>query len=557
MTHSSKKEKLTLNVSPVQFEDADVRIGFLDYHQDDRSQLQKLRAAYGNTHVFLRDGERVLCVPFTSEAGDVGDRFEPIRLQSNLRLCAALLRNALINYLHGLGRPIYKHRPLLFVAGTAKNNLLAQSLPPQLQCPEWLGIYPLYEADIRVFHFDKRAPFVGVAFNIRTTRRIDLPCRERLAKGFALLGLYVGQMTPDHDPRIQPYLRLVGRVEKIDGDRLVLTDTRDNLSSIAASDARLQRGRDAFNRCLAFVFQDDAERVKIQLEQQLADIHIGPTRLEKLSQVVQYLANVPLEIIPGVTVHLLPYLSSAENNLPSLDTAPKPVYVFDPTGAHTDTWHDRGLGRYGPYTAQTFDKNKPRLCVVCQATSKGRVDQFLRKFFHGIPIPKKHAHARAPYEQGFIRKYMLEDVTFEFFSAKDDTPAAYKRAVEAAIEWQQDRNTRWDLALVQIEERFHDLHGEENPYLIAKAGFLTHQVPVQEFTLETTTIPDGRLGYALNNMALASYAKLGGIPWLIKASPTVTHELVIGLGSANIGEGRLGKRERIVGITTVFSGDGN
>jgi len=122
MTHSSKKEKLTLNVSPVQFEDADVRIGFLDYHQDERSQLQKLRAAYGNTHVFLRDGERVLCVPFTSEAGDVGDRFEPIRLQSNLRLCAALLRNALINYLHGLGRPIYKHRPLLFVAGTAKNN---------------------------------------------------------------------------------------------------------------------------------------------------------------------------------------------------------------------------------------------------------------------------------------------------------------------------------------------------------------------------------------------------------------------------------------------------
>jgi len=72
MTHSSKKEKLTLNVSPVQCEDADVRIGFLDYHQDDRSQLQKLRAAYGNTHVFLRDGERVLCVPFTSEAGDVG-----------------------------------------------------------------------------------------------------------------------------------------------------------------------------------------------------------------------------------------------------------------------------------------------------------------------------------------------------------------------------------------------------------------------------------------------------------------------------------------------------
>jgi hypothetical protein len=47
-------------------------------------------------------------------------------------------------------------------------------------------------------------------------------------------------------------------------------------------------------------------------------------------------------------------------------------------------------------------------------------------------------------------------------------------------------------------------------------------------------------------MALASYAKLNGIPWLLKANPTIAHELVIGLGSANIGERRLGERERFV-----------
>ena len=58
-------------------------------------------------------------------------------------------------------------------------------------------------------------------------------------------------------------------------------------------------------------------------------------------------------------------------------------------------------------------------------------------------------------------------------------------------------------------------------------------------------------------MALATYAKLNGIPWLLKANPTIAHELVIGLGSANIVAGRLGERERYVGITTVFSGDGN
>ena len=57
-------------------------------------------------------------------------------------------------------------------------------------------------------------------------------------------------------------------------------------------------------------------------------------------------------------------------------------------------------------------------------------------------------------------------------------------------------------------------------------------------------------------MALATYAKLGGIPWLLKAA-IGAHELVIGLGAAEVGEGRLGKRERFVGITTLFGGDGD
>jgi hypothetical protein len=50
---------------------------------------------------------------------------------------------------------------------------------------------------------------------------------------------------------------------------------------------------------------------------------------------------------------------------------------------------------------------------------------------------------------------------------------------------------------------------------------------------------------------------MNGVPWLLKSNPTIAHELVIGLGSAVISDGRLGDRERYVGITTVFSGDGN
>ena len=194
---------------------------------------------------------------------------------------------------------------------------------------------------------------------------------------------------------------------------------------------------------------------------------MGRTRLTRLLNAVRYLASIDLELIPGVSAKLLPLLSSEEDAFPSLDTAPRPTYVFDPTGIHTHRWNDGGLTSFGPYTAQTFDKNKPRICVICQATNKGQVDQFLQKFFHGITNPRKR---KAPYEQGFIRKYKLEDVVVQFFPTADDTAAAYRRAVQSAIEWQQDRNFRWDLALIQIEDRFHDLYGHTCPLKVVLAA---------------------------------------------------------------------------------------
>lgn len=75
--------------------------------------------------------------------------------------------------------------------------------------------------------------------------------------------------------------------------------------------------------------------------------------------------------------------------------------------------------------------------------------------------------------------------------------------------------------------------------------------------MELLSQPDQTLSFSLNNMALACYAKMGGVPWLLKSSPTLSHELVIGIGSANIGQERGINGQRVMGITTVFSGDGS
>src|ERR1700730_14659049 len=68
---------------------------------------------------------------------------------------------------------------------------------------------------------------------------------------------------------------------------------------------------------------------------------------------------------------------------------------------------------------------------------------------------------------------------------------------------------------------------------------------------------ENELVFSKNHLSLATYAKLGGIPWLLASQQTVAHELVIGLGSHSVATGRIGSQQRFVGITIVFSSNGS
>lgn len=405
---------------------------------------------------------------------------------------------------------------------------------------------PRYELDVRLFFFANQKPFLGLALDSRTRRRVTATCAELLAAGIALEGLYVGRLNPQSDPRLEARFELLGRVSAVTADDLLLEDARDGLASVKAEEAYVEPK--FFNALLRQVFGERADEVDDALFQKAAARRVGPAKLQDLRKVVAYLQKQSFEVSPGIVPRIGRLVEGSA--LPQLETAPKPVYVFDPTGAKTDTWADRGIQQNGPYSRQTFSKNRPRIAVVCQASAKGRVEQFLHKFFNGQRHPRKNP---GPFDNGLVGKYRLEGVTTKFFLTEKPTADAYQRAAQEAI----GEEDRWDLALVQIEKRFRELEGAANPYLVTKHAFLAHQTPAQEFTLETASLWEGQLAYALNNMGLASYSKLGGTPWLLRCDRTIAHELVIGIGWAEIGDGRLGDRERYVGFTTVFSGDGD
>lgn len=259
-------------------------------------------------------------------------------------------------------------------------------------------------------------------------------------------------------------------------------------------------------------------------------------------------------MVPGATFTIGEFLNQSKGGyFPKVRKAPSPVYVFDSN--RMSNWNDAGLKEHGPYSRRFFTPARPRICVICQKSRRGNVEQFLYKFREGIPGNPKYK-ATPPFDQGFLRKYHLADVSFEFYEVDGNSPAAYARAARQAIQAATQENFTWDVAFIQIERAFHDFRGDENPYLVTKSMFLTQQIPVQAFQIEKTREQDYNLSFILNTMGLATYAKMRGVPWLIKTDMSIAHEFVVGLGSAAIGEGKLGRRERIVGITTVMKGDG-
>jgi hypothetical protein len=546
------QRRLLLNVCPIKFDDAELSATVLPFESGD--QLRNLRSQYRTSYLFRRQDTRVIAIPLVLDPPCIGQQKESLSLYKNLWICADLVRNAYINYLSSIGRKVQAYDPVKFIADGVTNNLLNLGNASTAELPDWLSLRPLYEISARVVYLDGRSPFLACGLNVRTTRIIDVSCAELLDLRFDIGGLYVGERVARNDPRLAPKFRLVGSVREVDSDRVILlSDHRVDCDSIRATSAFLDP-HDAFEKCLTHFLGPRLNEVKAKVSERLVEIKSGPGRLKLIKAALKYLGGLSLELVPGSKFSLGEFLTESDDFFPKVQEGFRPVYVFDPAGSQTDRWHDRGLEVYGPYTSQTFTPTRPRICVICQKTKKGQVEQFVQRFLRGMSVG---GMKRNPFATGFVGKYRLEGCQTEFFVTNDDSAEAYRQTALDAVQHSAQSNIRWDLALVQIEEEFHQLIGQANPYLVTKGLFLTHQIPVQEFEIETTRLPDNQLSYVLNNMALATYAKLGGIPWLIKANPTIAHELVIGLGSAQVGSGRLRDRERIVGVTTVFSGDGN
>ena len=543
---------LHLNVVPLVIPDVAVSVGMLPYV--DRDALRALREKYCGTHIFKRartdTGDIIYAVAMDGSPCSFAPEQAEIPALRNLGLIRAVVDEHFIRSFSGR-RELLGYQPLEILSKDAKQDYL-QLAANGLTVPPWLVVRASHQLEVRTFGFEKRPPFVGIVVNQRAHRRIERSCAELMKDGLDLRGLYVVEKVPRNDARFSPHLRLVGRVVRAENGQLHLDDCREGREIVTADAVQPEASFEGIYRSLQLLHGAKAQAIDEKLYQLQSAARGGQPTFAEVTRVAARLGQKQLELLPGLTVAVSEPLEDRQPHFPVVKSCPPALLVFDPTLAKPATRYKQEIFSSGPYSQRGFSPSRPRICVVCQRSRKGEVEQFLHKFFHGVNDPTRKCY----FANGFIKSYRLADFDLRFFLASDASADAYHKAAQEAFAAVESDDQRWNLALVQVDESSHDLYGRDNPYLVTKGAFLAQQIPTQEFETETMAKTGVNLDFVLSNMALASYAKLGGTPWHLQVDRPMAHELVIGLGSAYVSESRLGAKQRVVGITTLFTGEG-
>ena len=515
---------IKLNAFPLEIFDQDIKACVIPY---DKDKYDGLKANEGETLAIRRLGEDILMFSSNGEYPITGE-IETIKLAENKGLLCFLAKDGVKRHLSSIGRHVSGFFPIELLSSKNEDDLLA----PIIGADYPFQIVVKYKLDTRII---KGVPCLVI--DCSTSRKVNETCQYFLAKEFDLINRYV--VVEQNDG----YRKLLGCVCAVNGDQLDVVDLDGDIRRTVSSEVYLEASIRNFNDYIQHTHDSRKDGIVERIRVTISMFNGGENKNNRINLLKRYFQSKGIDLVDGTRVGL----KDAHNIQGMCGNLEKPVFVFNDNGEAN--WTEKGFTQHGPYTKRTFDRNDPSICVICSQYDKGGVEQFVRKFLKGMPNSKY-------FRSGFEGKFSVGTSRIEVFTTHTDDVDGYKAAIDCALKQKLEEGERWDLALVQVRQSFKKLDVIDNPYYLGKNLFFLHQVPVQDFTIELLDQNDYSLGYSLNNMALACYAKMGGVPWLLKSSPTLTHELVVGIGSANIGKGR-GDNQRIMGITTVFSGDGS
>jgi len=543
---------LRLNFIPITFSNKTFKGYEIAYIDDDN--LRELRNKYSSTHVLRRKGKIIQCVPVTDSA-EVLSEERSFNVKDDFQLARYLVQSALTRVFRSKNLSFTKlFNPTKFVL---ENENLMREVLGAGETSSLLPLYPEYKVESTTILPHRKPAIFGILVKYSVKRLIEATVEELIKKNIDVQNLYITADSKEvfAEKIIDAKYRreLAGKIIGIKDSKLKLTDFSDK-DEVDAKTCYLEPSPMNFKHCLASMAPKEYEQTREKIAEQIFKVKGAKNQHERLQKFRDWLSQLsPISCSEDLSFTIMGQIYRAEigTEAGEYKQLTTPDYVLRPGGSITVKGRiDDAIEEKGPFDTESFPRKRIRMAVIFPRRYKGEVEVFVRQFRDGV-VPK--TQKKIPFTQGFTRKYHLTGCEFDFYQTDDNEDSkGFKNASLEAL-----RNPKGhDLAIVVIKEDFHNLHGEENPYIVAKSTFMSQGIPVQEIEIETIRDERGR-PWILNNMALAIYAKLGGIPWVLSSTQSMTHELIFGIGNSRIQTQRLSEGERIVGITTVFNGDGN
>ncbi len=547
--------ELILNIAPITFNTDQITIGRLP--QMKKEEYEALRAMHWKTHRFRFDSRiqeilNVTIAPGQKPLGKEGI----VPIQEHLLLVArAIQQNITVWLADELKLPILRDTKKIVFLGRAKDSILLTKTLKQLGLQPVPGVEVAmrYTVDCRMFQYEENSHYLGLIIDISTSNLIELPASELLKRGLPLLGRYVYHSHALASSYLKPEPELLGKVSRIEDGILFLTDT-EGTDQISADKAFLEPRIENLRDVITLLYGEKSTRIITTLETLRQPINTANGKLAQIKQTLESLRKRKIILSDNVEIELNDLITPEDVRFPEKITTQRPSFLVGPQGRNPHQSPDSGVTQYGPYMHMQHERNTPLLVVICEAKHRGRVDQFVKMLLDGVSAESWQDPQKSnPFAAGLIGKFRLSKISVIVEECEEHTATAYKKAAERAL---QTSIKLPDLAIIQTRKDDKQMYGDHNPYFASKSAFMMSGVPTQSICLENLELPLSSLAYLLNNIALAIYAKLDGIPWVISTPAPKTHELVVGLGYAEVSQGRLGDRTRYVGITTVFQGDG-
>lgn len=205
----------------------------------------------------------------------------------------------------------------------------------------------------------------------------------------------------------------------------------------------------------------------------------------------------------------------------------------------------QGLCTHGPFDASRVRLHPGSLLFVFPEAERDSARRLWQAVIKGQGnYPGFARMFRTDIPSGTVADLAIKDVGGDVA----EVAMAYRQSITA---WAA-ANSRCDpdlaLVLVPHTEHFEVL----TPYYEAKAAFANLGVPTQMVTSELLS-DERQFGWSVANIGLASFAKLGGVPWTVEA-PEAEHDLVIGIGCCELASE--GQRKRSFGYAVSFISNG-